>query len=109
MEPIYNVEVYPKTVMESLTTIFPSDDPEIDHYDVKQEVVVFDPRLIICDWTPREKFEKVIVKRVKKLIPQFKDGNEKRIGRITLVPTKTIEILKEYTFEEWDKGMIWEK
>jgi hypothetical protein len=65
-----------------------------------QEIDVYDPRNIHCFILPNSKKEnKVKILRIIKRIPISP------IEEFHLEPYKIIEIIKEYTFEEWDKEL----
>lgn len=108
--PIVRV-AYPSTIIEELFTVTPMDKPQkppyVDHYEVVQEIQVYDPRTVISE-DLNGPGEKVIVSRVQVQRPIYKKGVSID-PHFHLVYQKTIEVLKEYTFKEWDGGLVWEK
>ena len=67
-------------------------------YEQSQTVRVFDPRLIL-DFSPCNHGDKVQIQR----IIQNKQINGNTI--IKLCNVSVIEIIKEYSFDEWDKAL----
>jgi len=63
-----------------------------------QDVVVFDPRLCLT-FAPCDLGNKVQIQRVIHSIPKIKTGI------MGIRNERLIEIIKEYTFEEWDTGL----
>ena len=102
--PIVRI-TYPNTIMDKLVEVQPKGPFKVDHYKVLQKIEVYDPRQIISEDPNGEVGTKVIVRRVKQQMPVYTDRAYQPM--YSLLPTKTIEILKEYTFEEWDKGLEW--
>ncbi len=76
--------------------------PEIERWEIIQEIQVYDPRKIICGDDIRTK---VIVQRIQIKKPIFKNPEDANHFHFHFV--KIIEVLKEYTFEDWDKGNEW--
>ena len=71
---------------------------ETIEYDLVQGIEIEDPRQMSPPWFGERK-EVVRVVRVIKKIPK----DPKTLFYI--VPMKTLEVLKEYSYEEWDAGL----
>jgi hypothetical protein len=100
---------FPSSIKEELVTEFPLSHPEfldcIEDWGIEQKIEIFDPRNLIH---VEDYDKKIIIRRIQCRYPIFKKGiDPKSIPKYYLVYTKNIEVLKEYTFEEWDKGLIW--
>jgi hypothetical protein len=103
---------FPNSIKDKLYIESPMGESldKIDHYETKQSIHVYDPRLVLGDPSYYyEKEDKVIVSRIQSHIPIYKETDpSKRKSLFYIQVTKTLEVLKEYTFEEWDKGLVWE-
>lgn len=89
-------ETFPSQVVATLKTEFPMVADPIERKLV-QEVEVYDPRNRIHETAHHP--DKVLVVRVVKSVPVQNTGN------LVMVPSRVIEVLREYTFEEWDSGL----
>lgn len=100
---------FPNSIKDKLFTVFPMEKPikpdYVDHYETVQEIYVYDPRQIISE-NPDGPGDRVIVSRIQKQVPIYKVSVDPSFH---IVYTRTIEVLKEYTFEEWDAGLVWEE
>lgn len=90
----------PSSVAGDIQGVQPITEPkEYFNYETIQCVEVDDPR----NTFPKGEYDKVRIVRVLKRIPKFDAPKY----HFYLEPRKEIEVIKEYTFDEWDKFKDW--
>lgn len=98
---------YPTTIRDQIFSEFPLTPTEEIEYKVEQYIAVHDPRLVLSeDPYFHERNTTVQIWREQRQVP-VDETKIKTLYRI--IPTKKIELLKEYSFEEWDNGLVWQK
>lgn len=90
--------IFPERLASKIGSTFPTENIPCTEYEKVQTIEVFDPREYI-GYMDFEFGDKVLIKRVITHIPK----NEKMGMELRL--TYTLDIIKEYSFEEWDKGL----
>ena len=97
---------FPNTIQHTLGQEWPEIPQEPVEYETDQIVEIFDPREVLSeDPNFAETHTQVLIIRSQRKIPKNKHGDY----LVRLIQSKQIEVLRAYSFEEWDSGLVWKE